>query len=114
MEVNRKELSDLLHQVMSDCGDDVNVYFQPPETVKLKYPCIIYRLRTMTSDYADDVPYHSTVGYDITYITRDPTSKVPVKLLSLPQFAFDRYYPFENLHHYAYTTTSTLKEDFNG
>lgn len=114
MEANRNELSNLLHRILFECGEDENVYFQPPETVKLKYPCIIYQLRTMTSDYADDVPYRSTIGYDVTYITRDPMSDVPVKLLSSPQFAFDRYYAFENLHHYAYTTTSTLKEEING
>lgn len=111
---NRIDLSNLLHDVMIECGDDDNVYYQPPESMKLKYPCIIYTLRTLTSDYANNAPYRSTVSYDVTYITRNPDSQVPVKLLSLPQFAFDRYYPFENLHHYAYTTTSTLKEDSNG
>lgn len=114
MEANRESLSEILHKALSDCGEDENVYFQPPETVKLKYPCILYKLRTLTSEYANDDPYHKMIGYDVTYITRDPKSKVPTKLLGLPQFAFDRYYTFENLHHYAYTTTSTLKEDLNG
>lgn len=114
MEVNRLELSGVLEDVMSRCGENPQLYFQPPETVKLVYPCIIYKLRTMTSSYADNAPYMTTIGYDITYITRSPTSKVPVELSKEPMFGFDRYYTANNLHHYAYTFTNTLKEVPNG
>ena len=113
MEANRQELSDLLKAAMSSCGEAPKLYFQPPESVKLVYPCIIYHLRTLTSDYANDAPYRLTTGFDITYITRSPTSKVPTKLAKLPCVGFDRYYVSDNLHHYAYTSTTTLKEDFN-
>lgn len=114
MEINRLELRDILANAMTECGEEPALFFQPPESVKLTYPCIIYRLRTLTSDYANDNPYRSTVSYDVTYITRSPTSKVPDKLLRLPTSAFDRYYVSDNLNHYAYTFTSTNKGGLNG
>lgn len=33
------------------------VYFQPPESVKMIYPCIVYALDLMDMKYADDRPY---------------------------------------------------------
>ena len=30
-----------------------NVYFQPPETIKIKYPCIIYSLDDYDTRFAD-------------------------------------------------------------
>lgn len=110
MEANRVELSEKLKALMSECGETPHLYFQPPESVKLEYPCIVYHLRTFTSTYADDLPYKTNIGFDLTYITRDPDSKVPSKLVKMERMGFDRYYTADNLHHYAYTSTDTLKE----
>lgn len=113
MEGNRLELSEKLEAIMDECDETPHLYFQPPESVKMEYPCMVYHLRTMTSQYADDLPYMLSIGYDITYITRSPTSKVPVRMAKEPCFGFDRYYTADNLHHYAYTTTNTFKEVSN-
>ena len=113
MEANRLELHAILENVMTSCEEVPHLYFQPPETVKLIYPCIIYRLATLTNDYADDDPYRSRISYDVTYITRSPQSTVPSAMVKLHKFAFDRYYVSDNLHHYAYVYTSTLKEEPN-
>ncbi len=110
MENNRLELRDILIGIMEECGEEPKLYYQSPESIKLEYPCIIYKLRTMTSSYADNRPYKSNIGFDITYITRDPTSKVPARIVREPMMGFDRYYTASNLHHYAYTYTNTLKE----
>lgn len=113
MEVNRLELSDILSSVMEKCGEEPHLYFQPPESVKLEYPCIIYHMRNLDSRYANDRPYKIDVGYDVMYITRSPISKVPVELVKLPSFRYDRYYTSNGLYHYAYTTVNTLKEVSN-
>lgn len=110
MEVNRQELSGILADVMSSCGETPHLYFQPPETVKLQYPCVIYQFKTLTSLYADNDPYRFSVSYDVTYITRSPTSSVPAAMAKRHAMAFDRYYVAENLHHYAYTYTTNRKE----
>lgn len=111
MEVNRIELHGILQDVMVAGGETPLLYYQPPESVKLAYPCIIYKLADLTADYADDVPYRRAIRFDITYITRSPISSVPDVLSLQPQFAFDRYYTFENLHHYAYNATFSTKEE---
>lgn len=110
METNRLELREILTRIMEECGEEPKLYFQSPESIKLEYPCMIYKLRTMTSNHADNIPYKVNIGYDVTYITRDPTSKVPARMAREPLMGFDRYYTASNLHHYAYTYTNTLKE----
>ena len=110
MEANRLELRERLIKVMEDCGEEPHLYYQPDATVKLEYPCMVYHLKSMTSRYADDNPYHKIISFDITYITRSPASKVPTRMLDEQMFGFDRYYTSENLHHYAYTASNTLKE----
>lgn len=111
MEVNRLELKTVLENAMLDAGEVPRIYFQPPEGFKLEYPCIIYQLGTLTSDYADNAPYRHRVRFEVTYITRSPTSEMRKILLSLPTSAFDRYFVTDNLHHYVYNFTSSLKEE---
>lgn len=110
MEANRLEVRGKLISIMEDCGEEPHLYYQPDASMTLQYPCMIYHLKTLTTRCADDLPYYKTIAFDITYVTRSPASKVPTRMLDEPQFFFDRYYTAENLHHYAYTTTSTLKE----
>lgn len=110
MEASRLHMQGVLEKVMEDAGEAPHVYFQPPESMKMVYPCIVYHMPSIDTIYSNNLPYGHIVEFNVKYITRDPTSKVPRKLLSLPQNRFDTYYTAENLHHYAYTITSTLKE----
>ena len=48
-----------------------NVYFDPPESFKLQYPCIVYSFETNNDRYADDSCYNRLKRYTITYITKD-------------------------------------------
>lgn len=43
-----------LHRKFEIALGSKNVYFQPPESVKLKYPCIIYGLSKLPIKHADD------------------------------------------------------------
>lgn len=60
----RADLSKELHALID------NVYFQPPESVKLKYPCIIYSLERPDVDYADDDLYSQFNHYNLILITQ--------------------------------------------
>lgn len=88
----------ILHNIL---GSD-NVYFQPPETVKMKYPCIIYELATANTNFADNIPYLRKKRYTITVIDKNPDSEIPDKIADLPFCAFDRHFPSDNLHHFVY------------
>lgn len=110
MEANRLHLREILQQVMVDCDEEPRLYYQPDSTFKLAYPCMLYHLRTLTKQSADNTPYFRTISFDVTYITKSPLSKVPTAMLEIPCMSFDRYYTSENLHHYAYTYTENLKK----
>ena len=76
-----------------------NVYFQPPPSLKMKYPCIVYERARINTDYADNKPYKLDKVYYATYIDADPDSEVPDKLALFPQSAFQRHYVSDNLYH---------------
>lgn len=49
-----------------------NVYFNPPEGFRLKYPCIVYNYADLSTDaVADDGPYIMSDVYEVTYISQD-------------------------------------------
>ena len=76
------------------------VYYQPPESVKLQYDCIVYNLRNIDILYADDVNYRPQRSYDITVIYKNQDSPISESLIRLfPAIRFDRHYVADNLYH---------------
>lgn len=88
-----------LHEILKNILGTNNVYFQPPQTVQMKYPCIVYTRSNMYSTYADDLPYNVTNRYMITVIDPDPDSTIPDTIAHLPTAKFDRHYTADNLNH---------------
>lgn len=80
-----------------------NVYFQPPETVKLSYPCIIYELNKDRVDYSNDAIYKSKRQYTVMVIDRNPDSEIPDRIRNYPYCTFDRCYTADNLNHFVFT-----------
>ena len=80
-----------------------NVYFQPPESVKMKYPAIRYSLDNITQIHADDLPYISANRYLVTIIDRNPDSILPSLLAALPFCKHERTYVADNLNHWVFT-----------
>ena len=80
-----------------------NVYFQPPETTKLQYPCIIYERSDIDTKYADNRAYMSMARYSLTLITRSPESDLVNVILELPYCSYDRYYAADTLNHDVFT-----------
>lgn len=76
-----------------------HVYFQPPENVKLEYPCILYVRDFIHNQFADDHPYASRKRYLITVIDEDPDSGLPQMISELPLCSFDRWYATNGLNH---------------
>ena len=79
-----------------------NVYFQPPASVQLQYPCIIYKRDDTIVNHADDLPYMQRIRYLVTVIDKDPDSLIPSKVAALPMCIFDRFYTADNLNHDVY------------
>lgn len=91
-----------LHKILCDLLGSDNVYYQPPPSIKMKYPCIVYSLSYINSMYADNSNYVDSKRYDITLIDRDPDSEYIDKLKDLPMCSFDRSYAVDGLHHTVY------------
>lgn len=79
-----------------------HVYFQPPENVKLEYPCIIYKRDFADTKWAGDKPYSHMKRYMVTVIDQDPDSTIPDKVASLPMSLFNRFYTADSLNHDVY------------
>lgn len=92
----------LQKKLMSILGSS-NVYFQPPETLKIQYPCIIYERSNIDKKYADNRTYISMVRYSLTLITRSPESEIVKAILDLPYCSYDRYYTADGLNHDTFT-----------
>lgn len=75
------------------------VYYQPPESIKLQYPCIIYALSDIHTRNADDMHYTIHKSYTVTVISRDPDNTIAESILSYPRTRFDRRYVVDNLYH---------------
>lgn len=82
-------------------GSDA-VYFQPPASLRMVYPCIVYKYSTLNTKFADNTPYVSEKRYMITVIDKDPDSLIPDKIASLPKCIHDRNYTADNLNHWVF------------
>lgn len=76
-----------------------NVYYKPPESIKMTYPAIVYSKKDINKLHADDTAYLINHCYEITVIDKKPDNIVIDKLLSLPMCSFDRQYVSDNLNH---------------
>lgn len=92
-----------LHYVLVNLLGSSNVYFQPPETTKLKYPCIVYELSDMETVKADNNKYLVRKRYQVTIIDEDPDSEFPDKMIKLPYCRFDRQFATEDLNHWVFS-----------
>lgn len=79
-----------------------NVYFQPPPSFQMKYPCIVYNLDYASVRFADDKPYSRTKRYQVTVIDERPDSPFPDLVAELPMSTFDRHFTADKLHHFVF------------
>ena len=80
-----------------------NVYFQPPSSVKMQYPAIVYSRKAMSNTFADNSLYKSMTTYEVILIDKKPDSEYIEKLMRLPYCGYDRHYEADNLNHDVFT-----------
>lgn len=91
----RIDLQNLLESILGSKA----VYFQPPATIKMTYPCIVYQRTDFNTNFANNYPYRLEKEYTITVIDRDPDSIIPDKIAMLQSCVFNRFYVADNLNH---------------
>ena len=94
-------LHDMLCEILS-CpirGKDCRCYFQPPESIRMNYPAIVYGLDDIESTFANDGVYLYKRKYQVTVIDKDPDTDLVEKVMNLPMSRFERHYEKDNLNH---------------
>ena len=97
---SRLKLHAELASVLASINKPQNVYFQPPESIRLEYPCIIYKRDGANTTYADNKPYTFEERYQVTIVDRDPDSPIIRAVgMHFPKSRFNRHYTVDNLNH---------------
>lgn len=92
----RLELQSKLEELLGS----KHVYYQPPESIKMEYPAIVYSKSKIGIERANDSVYLKNTKYEIIVIDRKPDNPVIKKLLNaLPYCVYDRPYKADNLNH---------------
>lgn len=95
----RLDLQSMLEKILGSR----NVYYQPPESIKLQYPAIVYSRSDIYNTFANDKSYRQTKAYELTVIDKDPDSKIVDKIAALPMCRYDRHFTSDNLNHDIFT-----------
>ena len=98
--MNRREE---LHEILCEALGSRNVYFQPPESIKMQYPAIVYSRDDIDNSFANDSVYMQSLAYSVTVIDSDPDSEIVAKVSRLPRCQYDRHYKADNLNHDMFT-----------
>ena len=84
--------------------DGPNVYFQPPESVKLTYPCVICSYDNEIAIYADNKCYQHYKMYRLLVVDKNPDSKFPGLIMDhFPYASPGRPYIADGLYHFPIT-----------
>lgn len=96
---SRLKLQILLESILGNR----NVYYQPPSSIRMSYPAIVYSRNNIDNSHADNSIYKQEKSYNITVIDEDPDSDIVNKISKLPRCRFDRHYTSDNLNHDSFT-----------
>lgn len=95
----REDLQDFLENLLGTR----NVYFQPPPSIKMNYPAIVYTLANIQNEPANNSVYMQNTAYQLTIIDKDPDSEISKTVSYLPMCKFNRFFTSDNLNHFVYT-----------
>lgn len=93
-----------LHEELCTLLGSRNVYFNPPESVKMRFDAIRYDSGGWDLKRANNKVYSATTRYDGVVITKDPDTDLPMKLINhFEMISFGSPYIADNLNHYPFT-----------
>lgn len=101
MDLESKRLK--LHEELCRILGSRNCYYQPPSGMEMEYPCIVYDLNQDNPRFADNIPYHHALEWNITVIDEDPTSIIFDKMLEFPKCRFERTFALDDLNHFVFS-----------
>lgn len=78
------------------------IHYCPPATLKLTYPCIIYKLIDMPTANANNFPYKIEHCYELTVVDSDANSPLREAIVKMFTCRLVRIFESDNLHHYVF------------
>lgn len=94
-----------LHEILAELLGSRNVYYQPPESVRMNYPAIKYSRDDIRNNFANNGVYMQQYAYELTVIDEDPDSEIVDKVSKLPTARFVTHFTSDDLNHDVYKIT---------
>lgn len=88
-----------MHEDLCKILGSRNVYYNPPASVKMKYPAIVYSRDGVDVHHADNKVYNHKIAYSVTVVDPDPDSALIETFSNRPLCRFSRHYVADNLNH---------------
>lgn len=93
-----------LHEELCKLLNSRNAYFNPPESLKLNFPCIKYSIAAVDQKFANNMTYLATNRYELILIDFEPDSEFIAEIIAkFPMCKFDRSYVVDELYHFVFT-----------
>lgn len=92
---NRPNLQTMLEEILGSR----NVYYQPPASVRMNYPAIVYKRSRIDNTFAGNSVYKQEHAYDVTVIDYNPDSEIVDRISKLPLCSFVQHFTSDNLNH---------------
>lgn len=93
-----------LHEELCNILGSRNVYYQPPASVKMKYPCIRYSSDGNDVVHANNRVYKNVKRYEGVVIDSNPDSTIPDAILEhFEMCSLAPGYTADNLNHFPFT-----------
>lgn len=92
-----------LNAILKTIAGNNNVYYQPPESLKMSYPCIVYTKSDITDRYASNGKYIIRHCYEITVIDKNPDSEIVARMEKYKEARFNRHFTSDGLNHDVFT-----------
>ena len=93
--VSRLELQTMLEDILGSR----NVYYQPPSSVTMNYPAIVYAIDGIDNSFANNQVYSQSYSYQITVMAEDPDSEIVETISKLPKCRYVRQFASDGLNH---------------
>lgn len=100
-----QQLWEKLREIMMEATGIPNCYYDPPENIQMKYPCIVFHLSGDDCLYADNKTYFHTFRWTATIMDRYSTTQERYirEMEEKCRASLDRMFVNDGIHHTVFT-----------
>lgn len=88
-----------LHALLQTLLPGFNLYFRPETKLVIKYPCVIYDIRTLDVNHASNQVYTTGTHFKVTIMTRLPGIGNPEVMLQIPFSSYETSFTQNDIVH---------------